>query len=71
MGEEWDKNGKEDILAFEQAIHLVISKYKDVTNEKNEKSGGHGKFTSSSGGPSKKFDMSALQRAVSKQQGNS
>lgn len=70
MGEEWDKNSKEDVLAFEQAIHLVIAKYKDVANEKSEKAGHSGsKFGAVSGSGSKKFDMSALQRAVSKQQG--
>jgi hypothetical protein len=72
MGEEWDKNSKEDVLAFEQAIHLVIAKYKDVASEKSEKAGHSSKFSaasSSGSGSSKKFDMSALQRAVSKQQG--
>jgi hypothetical protein len=74
MGEEWDKNSKEDLLAFEQAIHLVIAKYKDVANEKSEKAGHSatskfGAASSSGGSSSKKFDMSALQRAVSKQQG--
>ena len=71
MGEEWDKNSKEDMLAFEQAIHLVITKYKEVASEKDKSSDKPDKKPKEPKDPSsgKKDAFSALQRAVSKQNG--